>query len=260
MPYSSDLPWSDGAVVYTAASVMHEIYGDEAYEILAEWIDWRLPPRNIRSFFGPPGFAWMENIRKPNRPWSPDDSSLYERIIVAPSAIQLAATFAGVDTVNKAITDLSLATRYRHGLAIEYIQALAEVTDSLVSRSLIQWQLRPRIFDWSLEDVDLKRNDSGFNLSFEVRTQSLATLPVEVAVIATGDTLRQVLFPESDAAGTLSFSKQVAVRPKTIIVDPRHVLPDRNRRNNIFSFDNALSRHSVKLTEYPTFRRLSQGE
>ena len=260
LPGKDDLPWSEGAVIYTTASILHGIYGDEGYNMLADWIDWRLPPRAPRSFFSPPAFAWMESIRKPNRPWSADDSLFYEAIVVAPSAIQVTANSAGADKVDAAILKSSLATRYRHSPPGELADSIAEGVGNSGKVHFKEWIRRPRTFDWSVEKVDLKRQSEGYQLSFDIRAHALPSMAVEVAIVAGGDTLRHLLVPSDTSDGRLTFTQKVADRPESIVIDPRHLLPDRNRQNNFHSFQFARSRYNSNESVFPTFRRLIQGD
>jgi hypothetical protein len=202
----------------------------------------------------------MENIRRSNRPWSAGDSLLFERIVVAPSAIQVAASYAGTDKVEAAILKFSLATRYRHSLPGELASSLVGVTDRIGVKHFEEWSRRHGAFDWSVEKVDLKRENEGYRISFEVRADALPSLPVEIAIVAGGDTLRQWLVPSDGRDGRLMFTQEVTAYPKSIVVDPHHLLPDRNRQNNLHSFQFAPSRYNSNETLFPTFRRLIQGD
>ena len=260
LPDTGSLFLSYGASVFFAATVLHDLYGCDGYAMLSEWIDWRLPPRDPRSFFGPPAFAWMENIRKPNRPWSTGDSLLYQQIVVAPSALQILASTIEVLAVNNALIGISLSARHRHVSDSEIIGSLNQATNQIAGEQMRAWQWPDMSFDWSIKDAKLVKESDSFIVSGILEAECLFALPVEVAVVTGKDTLVQIVTSDASNGGSTRFSLKLGSRPLAITADPHHRLPDRNRQNNRHLFQFGQSRQEEQIAEFPTFRRLMRGD
>lgn len=254
------LAWSEGGAIWLTASVLHDLYGDDGYRMVEDWLERQLPPRDIRQPMGSSPFAFMDNLRRPNRPLSSSDSTRFERLFVAPSALQLIAAGTSDEAVTSLLRRYSLASRHRHPTTSELVDLVATELGEKWRTRLAEFQGNRKSFDWSLEDVHFERSGSGFLVTVSVGAVALQDQPVEIAMIAGSDTVIAAHTPIFAGGKFAPFEQQISFLPSTIILDPGQRLPDRNRQNNIFQSNRVGLRYQKEGEEFPTFRRLVSGD
>lgn len=257
---SHELPWSEGAPVYLTAAILHQLYQDAGYKMVYEWLEDRLPPRDIRQPLGRSPFAWMETMRRPNRPFNPEDSIRFQEQFVAPSALQVLAAGTSDDAVVSLLRRYSLDVRHRHANPNEFVDLISgELGERWVAR-IEEFRITRQSFDWQVRSASFDRTDDGFAVRVEIGALALRDMPVELALINAVDTVFALYSPSGDPNTPEPFLQEIPFRPATIILDPLHKLPDNNRQNNVYISGRAGGRYQSPRAEYPTFKRLTRGD
>ncbi len=257
---SSELPWSEGAAVFLTAAILHHLYQDTGYKMVHEWLEERLPPRDIRRPLGNKPFAWMETMRRPNRPFSPEDSIRFQEQFATPSALQILAAGTSDDAVGSLLRRYSLDVRHRHAKPNEFVDLISgELGERWVAR-LEEFRKSRRTYDWRIQAASFDRTDDGFVVRVEIGASALKDMPVELALINAVDTVIALYSPTGDQNATEPFLQEIPFRPATIILDPLHKLPDNNRQNNVYISGRAGGRYQSDRAEFPTYKRLTRGD
>jgi len=98
-----------------------------------------------------------------------------------------------------------------------------------------EWQQPDARLDYFIDGVEFRENDSGVEVRGRIVNKGNVFMPVELAfVVRPGDTLIDTLsYTAFDReTGEALFSVQLQHRPRMIVIDPHHFLPDVNRNNN----------------------------
>ncbi len=257
---SSELPWSQGAAVYLTAAILHHLYQDTGYKMVYEWLEERLPPRDIRRPLGNKPFAWMETMRRPNRPFSPEDSIRFREQFVAPSALQILAAGISDDAVVSLLRRYSLDVRHRHAKPNEFDELISkELGERWVAR-IDQFQRHRQTYDWRIQAASFDKTDDGYAVRVDIDASALEDMPVELALINGSDTVMAQYSPQGDSGATGTFLQEIPFRPSTIVLDPLHKLPDNNRQNNVYISGKTGGRYQSNRSEFPTFKRLTRGD
>ncbi len=257
---SNELSWSEGAAVYLTAVTLHQIYQDVGYRMVNEWLEDRLPPRDIRQPLGKSPFAWMETMRRPNRPFSPEDSIRFQQLFVAPSALQILAAGTSDDAVVSLLRRYSLDVRHRHARPNEFVDLIfKELGERWVTR-IDEFRHYRQTYDWRVRAASFDKTDDGFVVRVDIDATALADIPVELALINGNDTVFVLYSPSGDQNTPEPFLQEIPFRPTKIILDPLHKLPDNNRQNNVYISGRASLRYQSTQVEFPTFKRLTRGD
>jgi len=104
--------------------------------------------------------------------------------------------------------------------------------------NLNEWVARYSVFDLGVSMMKTKPADDGYDASYKVWNHGSIAIPVEIGyVISTTDTVYDTLqynqLPELSMS--FIFHETIPTRPKAIVLDPNHYLPDIDRSNN-YSF------------------------
>jgi hypothetical protein len=253
-------PWSDGAAIWVAATVLHDLYGDDGYTMMESWLDQVLPEREIHSPLSAAPFGWMNDLRKPNRPWGQDDSLLFLQYFVTPSALQIVAAYTSIDSMMSALRRYSLENRNRHPQATELPKSVASEIGEDWSSRLGPMVEAERPFDWSLRDVKVSKSASGFLISAAIVATSDPNLPIEVAIVTGTDTTVSLQSLSKEKRISTFFGYYSAARPSSIVLDPHYKLPDQNRQNNIYNANAINLRLRNAPKQFPTFKRFTRGD
>jgi hypothetical protein len=254
------IPWSDGAAIWVAATVLHDLYGDDGYVMMENWLDQVLPERDIHSPLSTAPFGWMNTIRKPNRPWGQDDSLLFQQYFVTPSALQIVAAYTSTDSVMTALRRYSLENRNRHPEASELPKAVATEIGADWSSQLHSLVEEKGPFDWGLEQVKVSKSANSFLNTAAIVATSDLNLPIEVAIVTGTDTTVVLQSLSKEKRISTLFAYETAVRPSSIALDPDGKLPDQNRQNNVFNTNATNLRLRSLQKQFPTYKRFIRGD
>ena len=141
----------------------------------------------------------------------------------------------GDSTLWKSIRMYAERFQTRYPTMSDFESILAENTGRSYDWFFKQWQQPEARLNYYVDDVEFREDDSGVAIHGRVVNGGNVFMPVELAfVIHPGDTLIDTLsYEEFDReTGEADFSVHLRHRPRIILVDPHHFLPDVNRNNN----------------------------
>ena len=120
-----------------------------------------------------------------------------------------------------------------------------------------EWQQPDAHLDYYLSGVAYKRDDSGVTVEGYVRNHGNVIMPVELAFVTRpGDTLLDTLgYRDFERDGEeVFFSVHLARRPRAVVIDPHHFLPDSQLDNNTRTRFGRRPRYREPSIPIPGFR------
>jgi hypothetical protein len=110
--------------------------------------------------------------------------------------------------------------------------------------------------DYDLKQVEYDKTDSGHIATATVRSLGSANWPVTIRFVDVDGNEEDRLLEESFADSTtkVTISCQLVGEPNSVLIDPDHFLPDRNRDNNVWNRMPVRTRYSEPRNYYPGFK------
>ena len=106
--------------------------------------------------------------------------------------------------------------------------------------------------DMSIQDASVRRRDKEYILNCRVSCGDGCRLPTELAyVFDYGDTLFDTLACDDFCGKDVPLTRTFAHRPRAVVIDPRHQLPERSRHDNYCFFVPSYFRYLRPKTAFP---------
>ena len=173
-----------------------------------------------------------------------------------PSQIHALRFLVGDSTLQKVLQEDVRRFRYEFPYAKDFLDIVEELTDQSAGISFDEWMRTGNVFDFGVAKMRTERTEGGYGVSFEVMNFGSTVIPVEIGYVISAtdtiyDTLQYSRLP--GPGGSSVFRKTTARRPKAVVLDPNHYLPDVDRSNN-YSFTLPVRfRYHPPETLFPPF-------
>jgi hypothetical protein len=230
--------FNEGLAHYVTIRALYSSLGIEGYRMVREYK------------------TLLTNLLK-NEPWSPPYiATVFHKI---PSQIH---------ALRFAISDKALLTalekfvrRFRHEFPDDkdFFDVVKETCNRGQGNSLNEWLSANHTFDLGVSKVKANRIDGRLEISYEVGNFGSIILPIEVGFVTSAidtiyDTLRYNQLPRHGVSSV--FHKKVSTKPRAIVLDPNHYLPDVDRSNNYAFMLPIRFRYRPPVTLFPSFDNL----
>jgi len=219
--------------------------------------------RALYDSFGAKGYEMIREHRKLISRLSSENE--WSRKFVArvfhelPSQIHILRFLVGDSTLQEALQEDVRRFRYKFPCSGDFLDIVEELTDQSAGISFDEWMRTGNVFDFGVSRMRTKRIEDGFAVSYKVTNFGSMVLPVEIGyVISVTDTIYDTLqYNQLPSPGeSCVFRKTIARRPKVVVLDPNHYLPDVDRSNN-YSFALPVRfRYHRPETLFPPFDNL----
>lgn len=227
--------FGEGLAYYVAIRALYDIFGVESYEMI----------REHRKFIS----SWF-NKKERSRHFA---ARVFHEI---PSQIHTLRFVVGDKILLKALKEFVKRFRYEFPDAEDFFDMIQEIGGQKLGISFSEWTSVNNVFDFGISKVKTHRTEGGYEVSYEVRNLGSIVMPVEVGFVTSGtDTIYDTLRYDQLAGHRVSFifHRTIPTRPKAVVLDPNHYLPDVDRSNN-YSFTLPVRfRYRPPRTLFPSF-------
>ncbi|MFH1372731.1 MAG: hypothetical protein ABII79_02925 [bacterium] len=224
-----------GLACYLAATIMYHARCSAGWQTMRELRQWTAD--NIGSEESTQRFI----------------SSVFRKIPAGLHALRFAV---GDDTLFAAIREYVLSFRHRLTYPGDFSQLLSQRTGSSSAALFDEIMVTGDSIDFGVSDLKTGAVAGGYDISYKVTSNGPVALPIEVGyVINATDTIYDTLVSSRFPAGTVSptVHRWMALRPKAIVLDPNHYLPDCRRSNNYRFVLPVRFRYSPPRTLFPAY-------
>jgi hypothetical protein len=232
----ADAAFDEGLAYYLAISTLHDLLGDEAYRrVLAFERDVFRPLSQANRYDG-----FFENAFK-----------------TVPSRLHVLRFVLGDSLLMQVIHRYADEYTFRIPGPRGFERMATVASGDFLGRFFDQWRLPDARPDYYFVDVRFLKDDTGYMAEGAVGNHGNVFVPVEMAfVMADGDTLWDTLrYADFDLRkGQAEFSKRLPTKPRLLILDPNHFLPDANRNDNYRPYWLSRFRYREPKALFPGFR------
>ncbi len=224
-----------GLACYLAATIMYHARGSAGWQTMRELRQWTAD--NIDS-----GESAQRYI-----------SSVFLKIPAALHALRFAV---GDDALFAVIREYVLSFRHRMTYPSDFSQLLSQRIGSSSATLFDDIIVAGDSIDFGVSDLKTSAVAGGYDVSYKVTGNGPVALPIEVGyVISAADTIYDTLVSSRFPDGTVSsiVHRRIALRPKAVVLDPNHYLPDCNRSNNYRFVLPIRFRYSPPRTLFPAY-------
>jgi hypothetical protein len=232
----ADAGFDEGLAYYVAISTLHELLGDEAYQrIIALERDVFRPLCRADRYD-----EFFENVFK-----------------TVPSRLYMLRFVLGDSLLMQVIHHYADEYTFRIPGPQAFEMMATEASGGTLAWFFDQWRGPDGRLDYYFVDVRFFKDDSGHMAEGVVGNLGNVLMPVEMAfIMVDGDTLWDTLrYADFDLwKGQAEFSKRLPTKPRLLILDPNHFLPDVDRNNNYRPYWLSRFRYREPKVLFPGFR------
>ncbi len=231
--------WFDeGLTYYAAIRVLYDCFGAAGYEMIRQY------EKEVSK---------LSNCKKWSRQFM---KKVFHEI---PSHIHALSFILGDKILFNVLQEYVKLFRYEFPGASDFYAIVEKSSGMSLSTNFNEWVAGYSVFDLGVSTMKTKPADDGYDVSYKVSNHGSIAIPVEIGyVISTTDTVYDTLqydqLPGRSASSI--FHKTISTRPKAVVLDPNHYLPDIDRSNN-YSFTLPVRfRYRPPETLFPPFENL----
>jgi len=223
-----------------AALWFRPVLDDEAPQhYLSGGLGWFTAAMVLKALYGDNGWSMLEEYERPlrgNSTWNRDRFEYQFRRI--PAALWALRFAVGDEQLWDGLR--RYVKRFRSGLPTmaEFNQTVGGLSEGEYARLFDPangWHTR---YDPAIRSVQIDPVTNGYRVRYEITCADNLCPPLEIGFVTNGtDTIYDTLGNQSASTGsaTLVGEIELKMKPRLVLLDPNHYLPDINRQNNYYS-------------------------